>query len=88
MTNTEEGDQENMKHHCNKHKSLTSVHFFKLFTKKEESNHAKQFGKFNVLVSNILQSIINPSQNYKISRKLNIEILYGFRIESRAIESM
>ena len=83
----QEGDQENVKLHCNKHKS-TTVYFSKRFTKKEDSSHAKQLGKIDILVPNILQTIINPSQNHKISRKLNIEILYDFRIESRAIESM
>ena len=87
MSNMQEGDQENVKLHCNKHKSFTSVYFSKRFTKKEDSSHAKQLGKIDILVPNILQTI-NPSQNHKISRKLNIEILYDFRIESRAIESM
>ena len=87
MTNMQERDQENVKRHCNEHKSFTSVYFSKRFSKKEDSSHAKHLGKFDVLVPNIFQ-IINPSQNYKISRKLNIEILYDFRIESRAIESM
>ena len=88
MSNMQEGDQENVKLHCNKHKSFTSVYFSKRFTKKEDSSHAKQLGKIDILFPNILQTIINPSQNHKISRKLNIEILYDFRIESRAIESM
>ena len=73
MTNMQEGDQENEKRNCNRHKSLTSVYFSKLFSKKEDSNHDKQFGKLNMLVSNILQS-----KKYKISRQLNIEILYDF----------
>ena len=83
MSNMQEGDQENVKLHCNKHKSFTSVYFSKRFTKKEDSSHAKQLGKIDILVPNILQT-----KNHKISRKLNIEILYDFRIESRAIESM
>ena len=83
MSNMQEGDQENVKLHCNKHKSFTSVYFSKRFTKKEDSSHAKQLGKIDILVPNILQT-----KNYEISRKLNIEILYDFRIESRAIESM
>ena len=53
----QEGVQENMKRHCNKHKSLTSVYFSKRFTKKEDNNHAQQLGKFDMLVPNILQSI-------------------------------
>ena len=81
MSNMQEGDQENVKLHCNKHKSFTSVYFSKRFTKKEDSSHAKQLGKIDILVPNILQT-------NKISWKLNIEILYDFRIESRAIESM
>ena len=52
----QEGVQENMKDHCNKHKSLTSVYFLKRFTKKEDNNHAQQLGKFDMLVPNILQS--------------------------------
>ena len=88
MTNMQEGDQENVKRHCNKHKSFTSVYFSKWFTKNEDSSHAKKLGKFDILVPNILQTIINPSQNYKILRKLNIEIPYDFRIEFRAIESI
>ena len=81
MTNMQEGDQENVKRHCNNQKSFTSVYFSKRFAKKEDSSHAKQLGKFDILVPNILQT-------NKISRKLNIEILHDFRIESRAIESM
>ena len=73
MTNMQDGDQENVMRHCNRHKSLTSVYFSKLFSKKEDSNHDKQFGKLNLLVSNFLQS-----KKYKISRHFNIEILYDF----------
>ena len=57
MSNMQEGDQENVKLHCNKHKSFTSVYFSKRFTKKEDSSHAKQLGKIDILVPNILQTI-------------------------------
>ena len=53
----QEGDQENVKLHCNKHKRFTSVYFSKRFTKKEDSSHAEQLGKIDILVPNILQTI-------------------------------
>ena len=82
MTNMQEEDQENEKRNCNRHKSLTSVYFSKLFSKKEDSNHDKQFGKLNMLVSNILQSII------RFHGSSTLKYYMIFRIESRTIESM
>ena len=57
MTNVQEGDQENVKRHCNKQKSFISVYFSKRFSKKEDSSHAKQLSKFDILVPNILQIV-------------------------------